>query len=237
MGANAQTTVQKFLSGAVLTAEQQNFSAATGVPVFATTVTRDAAFGGANKVLAEGQTCYLESTNVVQYYDGAAWATVGPAAAGALVRVGGATLAGSSMVFTGVFSSTYNNYLIVMDNANASSDNSYFRLQLGSATSNYKWGMGALSESGLAFQAGSTSDTAWSIGRSHTVGNGVICTVFNPNSALPTGVVSTGSLTGSTSYFSSGSQTDSTQFTAFTLTPSLGTWSSGTVNIYGYSLS
>ena len=77
MGANAQTTVQKFLSGAVLTAEQQNFSAATGVPVFATTVTRDAAFGGANKVLAEGQTCYLESTNVVQYYDGAAWATVG----------------------------------------------------------------------------------------------------------------------------------------------------------------
>jgi len=80
MGANAQTTVQKFLSGAVLTAEQQNFSAATGVPVFATTVTRDAAFGGANKVLAEGQTCYLESTNVVQYYDGAAWATVGPSA-------------------------------------------------------------------------------------------------------------------------------------------------------------
>jgi len=77
MGANAQTTVQKFLSGAVLTAAQQNFSAATGVPVFATTVTRDAAFGGANKVLAEGQTCYLESTNVVQYYDGAAWATVG----------------------------------------------------------------------------------------------------------------------------------------------------------------
>jgi len=79
MGANAQTTVQKFVDGAVLTAAQQNTSAATGVPVFATTVTRDAAFGGANKVLAEGQTCYLESTNVVQYFDGAAWATVGEA--------------------------------------------------------------------------------------------------------------------------------------------------------------
>jgi len=76
MGANAQTTVQKFVDGAVLTAAEQNFSAATGVPVFATTVTRDAAFGGANKVLAEGQTCYLESTNVVQYYDGAAWVAV-----------------------------------------------------------------------------------------------------------------------------------------------------------------
>ena len=78
MGANAQTSVTLFVANAILTAQQQNFSAATGVPVFATTVTRDAAFGGSNKVLAEGQLCYLESTDVVQYYTGAAWATVGP---------------------------------------------------------------------------------------------------------------------------------------------------------------
>jgi hypothetical protein len=76
--ANTQTAVPLFVANAVLTAAQQNISAATGVPVFATTVTRDAAFGGSNKALAEGQLCYLESTNVVQYYDGAAWATVGP---------------------------------------------------------------------------------------------------------------------------------------------------------------
>ena len=80
MGANAQTTVQNFVDGAVLTAAQQNTSAATGVPVFATTVTRDAAFGGANKVLAEGQLCYLESTDETQYYSGSAWLSVGPAA-------------------------------------------------------------------------------------------------------------------------------------------------------------
>jgi len=76
--ANTQTSVPLFVANAVLTAAQQNISAATGVPVFATSVTRDAAFGGSNKALAEGQLCYLESTNVVQYYDGAAWATVGP---------------------------------------------------------------------------------------------------------------------------------------------------------------
>jgi len=81
MGVNAQTTVPTFTVGQILTAAQQNTGARTGVPVFATTVTRDAAFGGANKALAEGQLCYLESTNVVQYYDGAAWATVGPTAA------------------------------------------------------------------------------------------------------------------------------------------------------------
>ena len=78
--ANEQTSVPLYAASEVLTAANMNISAGTGVPVFATTVTRDAAFGGANeKVLAEGQLCYLSSTNVVQYYDGAAWATVGPA--------------------------------------------------------------------------------------------------------------------------------------------------------------
>ena len=78
MGANAQTTVPTFTSGQVLTADQQNQSARTGVPVFAGTTERDAAFGGAGeKTLAEGQLCYLESTNKVQYYDGAAWANLG----------------------------------------------------------------------------------------------------------------------------------------------------------------
>jgi hypothetical protein len=36
MGANAQTTVPSLLVGQVLTADQQNQSARTGVPVFAT---------------------------------------------------------------------------------------------------------------------------------------------------------------------------------------------------------
>jgi hypothetical protein len=49
MGANAQTTVPSFTIGQVLTADQQNQSARTGVPVFATTVERDAAFGGSRR--------------------------------------------------------------------------------------------------------------------------------------------------------------------------------------------
>lgn len=78
MGANAQTTVPTFTAGQVLTADQLNNSARTGVPVFADTTARDAGFGGAGeKTLAEGQLCYLESTNKVQYYDGAAWANLG----------------------------------------------------------------------------------------------------------------------------------------------------------------
>ena len=79
MGANAQTTVPDFVAETVLTAAKLDISAATGVPVFATTVTRDAAFGGANKVLAEGQLAYIVASDTVQYYSGALWVSVGEA--------------------------------------------------------------------------------------------------------------------------------------------------------------
>ena len=79
---NEQTTVPLFVAAEVLTAADMNLSAGTGVPVFANTTTRDAAFGGAGeKVLAEGQLCYLSDSNIVQYYSGAAWASVGASSA------------------------------------------------------------------------------------------------------------------------------------------------------------
>ena len=65
MGANAQTTVPTFTAGQVLTADQQNQSARTGVPVFADTTARDAAFGGAGeKTLAEGQLATLRTATL-----------------------------------------------------------------------------------------------------------------------------------------------------------------------------
>ena len=77
MGLNAQTTVPSFQAAQVLTSDQMNQSARTGVPVFADTTARDAAFGGTGeKTLAEGQLCYLESTNKVQFYDGTSWANL-----------------------------------------------------------------------------------------------------------------------------------------------------------------
>lgn len=80
MGANAQTTVPTFTAAQVLTSAQMNESARTGVPVFATTTTRDAAFGGAGeKTLAEGQLAYIEASDIVQYYDGSSWKTLAPA--------------------------------------------------------------------------------------------------------------------------------------------------------------
>ena len=79
--ANTQIKVPLFAAAEVLTAANMNISAGTGIPVFATTVTRDAAFGGAGeKLLAEGQFAYIEASDELQYYDGAAWVQSGSAA-------------------------------------------------------------------------------------------------------------------------------------------------------------
>jgi len=192
MGANAQTTVQKFLSGAVLTAEQQNISAATGVPVFATTVTRDAAFGGANKVLAEGQTCYLESTNVVQYYDGAAWATVGPTAAptSGLVVVKAETVISAATTFfaDSVFTSAYSNYLIRVAFQQTSSADVNFQFRAGGVTAATNYNSARLQWfSGSATGTAQTGQTSAPVGTSAAgLKASFELAIFQPVDASPT---------------------------------------------------
>lgn len=104
--ANEQTTVPLFVAAEVLTAADMNLSAGTGVPVFTNSTTRDAGFGGAGeKVLAEGQLCYLSDSNIVQYYSGAAWATVGPATAATTAFTGGQQTS-TSTSFAGLTTAT-----------------------------------------------------------------------------------------------------------------------------------
>jgi hypothetical protein len=135
MGANAQTSVPAFTAGQVLTAAQQT-NINTGIPVFATTTTRDAAFGGTGeKVLAEGQYAYIEATDTLQVYNGSAW--IGAVNSGLVpmvptsVAVGSGTgtasangqvtfTTASSVSLNGVFTSSYNNYRILFNTTAAS---------------------------------------------------------------------------------------------------------------------
>lgn len=198
MGVNAQTTVPTFQASQILTADQMNQSARTGVPVFADTTARDAAFGGTGeKVLAEGQLCYLENTNVVQYYDGAAWATVGPATPGAFVRVGGASFsAQTSVAFANdTFTSTYKSYHVVLtltaypatastitmqvrDNAGTKSAASYIGAIFGRSDSGS--GQGISTASATSFSMGSASASGSTSPYSTTF------TVYNPTAAFAT---------------------------------------------------
>jgi hypothetical protein len=97
MGANAQTSVPVFTSGQVLTAAQMT-QINTGVPVFATTTTRDAAFGGSGeKTLAQGQLAYIEADGKVYVYTGSAWASIS-----SVTKVDRFTSSGTWTVPTGV---------------------------------------------------------------------------------------------------------------------------------------
>lgn len=114
MGANATTFVPTYVASEVLTAADLNVTN-SGVPVFADTTARDNAFGGTGeKVLAEGQLAYIENLNLVQYYDGSTWATVGPAAAAGMVFITSATFTSVASVSmpAGTFTTTYKNYRV-----------------------------------------------------------------------------------------------------------------------------
>ena len=110
MGANVQTSVPAFTSGQVLTAAQVT-QINTGIPVFASSTERDAAFGGTGeKTLAEGQMAYLEDTNDTQVYDGSAWSALG---GGGLELVASTTVSGvTSALIDNCFTSNYQNYVV-----------------------------------------------------------------------------------------------------------------------------
>jgi len=191
MGANAQTSVPLFSSGEVLTAANQNLSAGTGVPVFATTVTRDAAFGGAGeKVLAEGQLAYIEASDVVQYYNGTSWETVGPATAGGLVFINNTafTTATSVSLPTNTFTSTYTNYRVIFTlTASTSTGNITGRVRT-SGTDNssgqyFQMSTGIDNGGNLKNQAnsGSTSFTLGNQGNSSYPASNIVLDFFRPN--------------------------------------------------------
>jgi hypothetical protein len=156
----------------VLTADQQNQSARTGVPVFATTVERDAAFGGSGeKTLAEGQLAYLEDSNIVQYYDGASWATVGPAAASGLNFVTGAsfTTVASVSLPNDTFDGTYRNYKLILQlTAAASNANVTGRFRDGgsdiSTATYYQGSPGFNGSLGTASNQGDNGTTSFTLG-------------------------------------------------------------------------
>jgi len=239
MGANAQTTVPTFVASQVLTADQQNQSARTGVPVFAGTTERDAAFGGAGeKTLAEGQLCYLESTNVVQYYDGAAWATVGPATAGGFVRLAGAAFSAvTSVTADNVFSATYRNYQIVFDYV-AASANPSMQLRVGGVTTTANYNLQLLKfDNGVVSSTELASQSAYAIGESSSFNCASTATIFRPFDATPTMFQVFNARTGS-SYAKPigsnifGNQSGSTSFDGIIISVSSGTMT-GRYEIYG----
>jgi hypothetical protein len=235
--ANTQTSVPAFVASQVLTAQQQT-EINTGIPVFATTVTRDAAFGGAGeKALAEGQFAYIEATNTTQYYDGANWQAVGTTPGLVCVKAETSFSAVSSFSFDSVFTSSYTNYLMTIIYTSSTTANIDIKMRVGgvAASTNYNRNRGYF-QSGVA---GSEQDTAQTQGRLlvHSAsgqGAGTI-QIFQPFVAAATVITSQHS--GSAALYNeiaNVTHTTATAYDGMQFTPSSGTIT-GSYAIYGYS--
>ena len=240
MGVNAQTSVPAFTAGQVLTAAEMT-EVNTGIPVFATTVTRDAAFGGAGeKVLAEGQYAYIESSNATQFYDGSAWSNL----TAALTYVNTFTGTNTAAInCTGAFSSAYQNYRIIYTQTAAPTGTGSltFRLRSGGtdATTNYScirfYGNGTSAASSTNpsgtddFFLGDTEATFYSVYQIE---------VYRPFDTAATYFTTLGNYNTSTpsltALITSGQNTNSTSYDGFSIITTA-TGITGNVRVYGYT--
>jgi len=236
MGANAQISVPSFTAGQTLTAEQQN-NINTGIPVFADSTARDAAFGGTGeKTLAQGQYAFLEATNTTQFYDGSAWQTLG----GGLTLIKAQTIGSgvSTVTVTGAFSATYDTYLVTVSGGVASGDLA-LNMTLGATATGYAYAGNNIQYGAATTNTNSsTNTTSWpSVVYCSTNALSGQCFIDNPFATKRTMVRYQATGTSTTYYINSnqGFLNDATSYTAFTFTTTSGTITGGTIRVYGYT--
>lgn len=247
MGVNQQTSVPAFTNGQVLTAQQQT-QINTGVPVFADSTARDAAFGGAGeKVLAEGQLAYLENSNIVQYFDGSVWVKFGPNLGGlSFISKTSFTTATSISLPNNTFTTTFANYRITIFLTALTADADFtIRMRAGGTDDtnlNYKFAFVGLQTSGTASNQNANNGTAFSLGGSDgptSVSYNLSLDIITPQLAKDTAIIG-GYIghnpTASNLIARSGAGTfqNTTVFDSFSFISSVASSMTGVVNVYGY---
>ena len=143
----------------------------------------------------------------------------------------------STVNVTSAFSATYNAYKIVVTGGTPSA-NGNMRLVLGSSVTGYY-----AARNGITWSTGLRSDgvdnnaAIWAaVGTAQTNGLAAEITIINPGLAKYSTIA--GAYNNDTaSVVYSGTHQVATAFTDFTISPSTGTWTGGTVIVYGYRLS
>lgn len=241
MGANATTFVPTYVAGEILTAADLNVTN-SGIPVFADSTARDAAFGGTGeKTLAEGQYAYLESTNATQVYNGSSWIAVGDTGL-TLVQAETAFTSVVSFSANNVFTSTYRNYKIILNTTDGAGSLTMKLRASGTDTSANYYGISTYGLSGNPFQSAfnALGTDEWYVCDMLTTidgsGNGVI-DILNPQAAFAT--TATAQFFGASGasqywYDMHAQQSDVTQFDGFTFLITT-TAMTGTYTVYGYN--
>ena len=243
MGANAQIEVPAFTAGQVLTAAEMT-QINTGIPVFATTVTRDAAFSGSGeKVLAQGQYAYIEATSSLMVYTGSAWIAAGQTPGLVCVKAQTPFTAVSSITADNVFTASYTNYKIVVNYTTSTNNDIFLKLRVGgvSASTNYNrvYLQGNASSASVA---SSTGQTSMLIGvNSATLNGSTIIELHRPAEATPTMITAINNMPTGASYTNpaiwnfGNNHSTATAYDGVELLVTGGS-TTGTYTIYGYGI-
>jgi hypothetical protein len=149
----------------------------------------------------------------------------------------------TSQAIDGVFSSSYDNYRIVLSNFIGAASGNDIRMQgrvagVTQTAANYGFGSINISSTGITFAAGGSAlTTGGSIGFTETtLGNGSVVDIYCPNKNIETGWnFATKRANSANGYFGWGAYQNTAQLTGFILSASGGGNISGTVSVYGYN--
>lgn len=231
MGANAVTTVPVYVAGEVLTAADLNITN-SGIPVFAGTTERDAAFGGTGeKTLAEGQYAYLESTNATQVYDGAVWQSVG----NSLTLLSTTTLSGASTTISAI-DQTYNQIYGTISGVTNATGNGIFRCYVNNATTGNQY-IGSRYDAGAQAVAG--TNTFWNMSANTAVvrtnANNFLSFYIRNYASTTSYKLIDWSITfnGDAAFVGSYQHMSNTEITSLVFSNAGGNLSTGTVTLYG----
>ena len=145
----------------------------------------------------------------------------------------------TTVTVSGAFSSTYDNYRIVVNIDSINTGGPYATLQLGSTTTGYYYGMaGAVFSTAAASLLSTNNGANWNrLGPVNTTGSSFVVDLLNPNRALRTVIYSNYAdfNTAGSGGNGSGFLNDTTQYTAFTLgLTTAATMTGGNIRVYGY---
>ena len=233
-----------FTAGEVLTASNvQNYLQDQSVMVFGGSAARSSAIGTAN--FEEGMVSYLTDTDKVEAYNGTNWVQVGSSNQGLTLISTTSFSAVSSQAVT-AFSSTYNNYRIIVNITSTSTDLE-LRLRLGNSgtadtTGNTQFAYWLRRNNGVDDSFQGTNDTSAFLASCETFSGtsltNVAFDIYNPFIATETGatvaiqsVNAAGSPTFGAGGFIKGSNTSWSQFFLITSTGNM----TGSVKLYGYN--
>lgn len=164
---------------------------------------------------------------------GVKWAAV-PASGLTLISSTTIGSAVSSVTVSDVFSSTYDNYKVLISGGVGSASTIELRLTFGATATGYYYGTHTIAFStGTASVSAGNNTTFMLCGGASTTSINSEMEIISPNLAEQTFVYSRSMWNDSTGW-QNGYLNNTTAYTAFTITTSTGTLTGGTIKVYGY---